>query len=99
MFESTTRYQVGALEYPSIILTTRMTLLSKLPKTSSDILTVRSMPSQSSCQEMKAFCEKGKYVAVSCDMGTLTTESIEVLLIIYRFRDVKSDVQKQEKGN
>lgn len=48
---------------------------------------------------MKAFCEKGKYVAVSCDMGTLTTESIEVLLIIYRFRDVMSDVQKQEKGN
>lgn len=57
------------------------------------------MPSQSSCREMKAFCEKGKYVAISCDMGTLTTESIEVLLIIYRFRDVKSDVQKQEKGN
>ena len=59
-FESTTRYQVGALEYPSIILTARMTLLSKLLKTSSDILTLRSMPSQSSCQEMKAFLWKGE---------------------------------------
>ena len=42
-------------------------------------------------------CEKGIFAAVTCDVGTLTVESIDVLLKIHRIRDVKIDVEKQEK--
>lgn len=96
-FESTTRYEAASLEYPKIIWTTRMTFLSKQPKTSTDVINLSRMPSQSSCQEMKDLCKGGNYVGVSCDLGTLTLESIEVVLDIHRLRDVKSDVLKEEK--
>lgn len=96
-FESTTRYQAGTLQYPSIVQTTKMILLSKKPEICTDVLTLRRILSRSSCQEMKNLCEKGKYAAVTCDVGILTVESIDVLLKIHRVRDVKSDVQKQEK--
>jgi len=46
---------------------------------------------------MKNLCEKGKYTAVTCDVGTLTIESLDELLKIHGIRDVKIDVQTQEK--
>ena len=92
-----TRYEAASLEYPRIIQMTRMTLLSKQPKTSTDVINLIRMPSQSSCQEMKDLCKERNYVAVSCNLGTLTLESIEVLLDIHRLRNVKSDVLKEDK--
>ena len=46
---------------------------------------------------MIELCLKGNYVAVDCDMGAFTPDSIEVLLRIHSLRNVKHAVHKEQQ--
>ena len=46
---------------------------------------------------MKELCRKGNYVAVDCDIGAFTLDSIELLLKIHSLRNVKHAVLKEQQ--
>ena len=46
---------------------------------------------------MKDLCVEGNYAAVSCNSGTFTLDSIELLLEIHSLCDVKHDVKNEQK--
>lgn len=92
-----TRREAASIEYPPVIQTSRTTLLSQRPKKPSDILSLTRIPSESTCQQMKELCLKGNYVAVDCDIGAFTLDSIELLLKIHSLRNVKHAVLKEQQ--
>ena len=92
-----TRREAASIEYPPVIQTSRTTLLSQRPKKPSDILSLTRIPSESTCQHMKELCLKGNYVAVDCDIGAFTLDSIELLLKIHSLRNVKHAVLKEQQ--
>ena len=53
--------------------------------------------SESTCQQMKELCLKGNYVAVDCDIGAFTLDSIELLLKIHSLRNVRHAVLKEQQ--
>ena len=48
-------------------------------------------------QADEGICRKGKYVAVLCDLGAFTLESIDLLLKIHSPRNIKNDVLKEQQ--
>ena len=84
------------IKFPRISLTSRKTLLLKQPRNPTSILSLVRMPSKSECEDMKSLCGK-KYAAVSCECGTFTPTSLELLLRIHDLREVKTNVDIEQK--
>lgn len=55
------------------------------------------MPSRSTCERMKDLCLKGKYQAVSCELGTFTVRSLGELISIHDLREIKSAVNSEQQ--
>lgn len=46
---------------------------------------------------MKDLCQKAKYVAVVCNLGAFTLESIDLLLKVHTHRNIENDVLKEQQ--
>ncbi|XP_031571131.1 uncharacterized protein LOC116305375 [Actinia tenebrosa] len=96
-FEAITRLETASLEYPQILYSHKQRLCKKLPNFLTEVCSMVNMPSRSACEQMKDLCCKGKFPAISCELGTFTVHSLSQLIRIHDLRDVKSAVISEQK--
>ena len=62
-----------------------------------DTSTLEKMPSLTCCEEMQDIVQKGKYGAVSSNVGTFDKKSLDIICKIHELRDISMRV-KEEKS-
>ena len=62
-----------------------------------DTSTLDKMPSLTCCEEMQDIVQKGKYGAVSSNVGTFDKKSLDIICKIHELRDISMRV-KEEKS-
>ena len=74
-------------------------MFQHLPKTISDVSLLRSIPLQSTCEQMIDLLIDGNYSAVSCRAGTFTEQLARVILNVHncKLREIRSRVKDEEQ--
>lgn len=96
-FELTTRLEAANIEYPPVIYSSKRRLLTRLPNHPTQVTLMVNMPSRFVCEDIKDLLATGEYQAVSCQSGTLTAHTIEVLIRIHELHDVKTAVISKQQ--
>ena len=85
------------INYPPIVAASGLTLIPRKPKTITNVLSLRGIPSQSTCEQMIDLLKGGNYSAISCRAGTFTEQSARIILNIHKLRDITSRVKEEEQ--
>ena len=85
------------INYPPIVAASGLTLIPRKPKTITDVLSLRGVPSQSTCEKMIDLLKDENYSAISCRAGTFTEQSARIMLNIRKLRDITPRVKEEER--
>lgn len=97
-FASTSRYTTSQISFPNNAQSGPVTLLVvEAPEQISDVSTLTTIPSESSCREMIDTIRLGGYAAISCSLGTYNERSLETLLKVHTLREISAKVKEEEQ--
>lgn len=95
-FHNTDRLTASTIHYPRVAQAGQQSLLVKPKRNTTDVTSLQSIPSKSTCEEMLKTLRLKAFKAVSCNLGTFDTASLEVVCNIHDLCGVAADVQMEK---